>query len=143
MALSVYDTFRRDPLFADWPLTSRNVMGTSDLVNLGTTDIVETDKSHLIMVSIPGVRDEDVSIDVQGDTLVVSGERRSMFEKDAGVNYLMRESSYGRFTRRFRLPEDADSSNITADHTAGLLTITLPKTTSRAKRAKVSINRRK
>lgn len=90
----------------------REPTGTSDLVNLGTTDIFETDKFHLILLSVPGVRDEDISIDVRGDTLVVTGERRSVFEKDAGVNYLMRESSYGRFTRRFRLPVDADTSKL-------------------------------
>lgn len=145
MALSLFDTFSRDPFFADWPAMSDRTVGTTPaaraLTSLGATDIVETDKAHILHIDVPGVSDENLNVEVQGSNLVISGERKNEYEKDQ-ANFHTVERSYGKFNRSFRLPNDVDATKIAADHRAGTLTVTLPKTGEpKQQKAKIPIRR--
>jgi HSP20 family protein len=89
-------------------------------------DIRETEKAMVIDAELPGVQDKDIDISVQGNTLILRGERER--EKDTKKeNYHRIERSYGSFYRSFMLPSYVDFNRIEAKHVDGLLRITIPK----------------
>jgi len=90
-------------------------------------DIAETDKEYLVKAELPGVKKEDVKIQVQNGVLTLSGERK--FERQTDNERLHRvERSYGAYSRSFTLPDDVLQDKITAEGNEGLITVRLPKT---------------
>ena len=89
-------------------------------------DVHETEDSVLIEADLPGIKPENVEIDVEGDVLTLSGERKTERE-EKGEGYHRSERTFGRFERRFALPETVDREKIGAGYKDGVLTITLPK----------------
>ncbi|MDH3601686.1 MAG: Hsp20/alpha crystallin family protein [Candidatus Tectomicrobia bacterium] len=89
-------------------------------------DMVETDEAVLIDVELPGVKREDVRLEVGDDVLNIAGERRAL-EQRQGRNYHYLEQQYGSFERQLRLPQTVDREAIRADFDNGILSITLPK----------------
>jgi len=89
-------------------------------------DMCETSEAIIVEVELPGVRREDVRIEVEGDTLRITGERRVTSERQER-NYYRVERSHGRFARQLRLPGTVAREAIRAEFDAGILTITLPK----------------
>lgn len=89
-------------------------------------DMVETDEAIVVDVELPGVKREDVRLEVKGDVLHITGERRAMATRQ-GRNYHYLEQHYGRFERQLRLPRTVDRSAIRAEFDSGILSITLPK----------------
>ena len=89
-------------------------------------DMCETAEAIIVEVEIPGVRREDIHLEVEGDMLRITGERRTHTEQQ-GRNYHRVERSHGRFERQLLLPMSVDRHGIHAEFDAGLLTITLPK----------------
>src|SRR5690606_11906793 len=85
-------------------------------------DVRERDEHWLLSVDIPGVAREDIKIDVSDNQLVIAGERH--FERDE-KSYS--ERSYGRFERRFNLPEGVQAQSIEASYDHGVLNIVVPK----------------
>ncbi|CAM9443096.1 unnamed protein product [Ectocarpus sp. 6 AP-2014] len=97
-------------------------------------DFHETKDGFELIADLPGMKKEDVSIDVDQESgvLTVSGERKSEKEekgdgKDGDRKYHFVERSYGKTSRSVRLPEAADTATANADLTDGVLTITFPK----------------
>lgn len=91
-------------------------------------DIVENDKEYAVNAELPGVKKEDVKIQVQNGVLTLSGERKSEREDKDG-KYHRVERSYGAYSRSFVLPDDVLEDQIAADSKDGVITIHLPKTT--------------
>ena len=89
-------------------------------------DMVETDEAILIDVELPGVKREDVRLEVEDEVLHIAGERRALEERQ-GRNYHYLEQQYGRFERQLRLPQTVDREAIRAEFESGILNITLPK----------------
>ena len=89
-------------------------------------DMVETDEAIIVEVELPGVDRQDVSVDVQGDILRITGERRTTVAQ-RGRHYHRTERQYGRFERQLRLPLRVDREAIQAEFRTGILTLTLPK----------------
>ena len=89
-------------------------------------DICETPGEIIVEVELPGVRREDVRIEIEGDVLHITGERRTTAERQER-NYYRLERHYGRFARQLRLPSTVDREGIRAEFEAGILIITLPK----------------
>jgi len=87
----------------------------------------ESDTGYHIEADLPGVAKEDVHVDINGDTLIISGERKTKNEIKEDDYYRM-ESFYGKFQRSFTLPENADKDNIKAKVENGVLEIDVPKT---------------
>jgi len=93
-------------------------------------DWKDTPAAHVIKVDVPGVRKEDVKVDV--DTvedhphLIISGQRPAEETAEAETWYYA-ERRLGRFQRRFPLPENAMVDEITAALESGVLTVTVPK----------------
>ncbi|EHJ47719.1 heat shock protein Hsp20 [Solidesulfovibrio carbinoliphilus subsp. oakridgensis] len=89
-------------------------------------DVVETPVDFRVMLELPGVCREDVTVEARGRYLVIQGDRP--FARDAGEGlYQVLERSYGPFSRRFALPRGVARSEIRAVMKDGLLVIVVPK----------------
>ncbi len=89
-------------------------------------DILETQSEVILRAELPGVDKEDIDIQIEGDSLVLKGERR--FEKEVGQeNYFRMECSYGTFRRAFTLPSSIIKDEVNASFDQGVLEIRLPK----------------
>jgi len=88
-------------------------------------DIRETDKEYIVDAEIPGVKKEDIKLDLRDDTLTIAVEQNSEI-KEERENFIRRERRYGSFSRSFYV-EDVKHEGVTAKYDNGILTITLPK----------------
>jgi HSP20 family protein len=90
-------------------------------------DIIEKENEFLIKAELPEVKKEDIHIDLQDGVLSIRGERK--MEKEHEDDKVHRvESFYGTFSRSFRLPDNVDVENITAEGKDGVIRIHVPKT---------------
>ena len=89
------------------------------------TSIDKDGKKFLAHVMLPGVDPKDVNIQVQGNTLTISGERSTSRETKE-TDYLQREITYGSFQRVIDLPEGVDKDKVTAEYRNGILEVTAP-----------------
>ena len=89
-------------------------------------DISEDDKSYHIELVLPGMKKSDININVEGNHLTVSGERK-FEEKKETKKYHLVESGYGKFTRSFALNDDVKETGINAHFENGILKIDLEK----------------
>lgn len=103
-------------------------------------DVYETEKSYVLKADVPGIKKEDIKIDVNGDTLTFRGEKK-FEEKTEKDNYVRVERSYGSFTRSFTLSDNVDPENIKASYKDGVLEITLAKKEeAKPKEIKIEVN---
>jgi HSP20 family protein len=87
-------------------------------------DVVETADAFVIHAELPGVRREDIRLEVHGHDLELAGTRRGLA---AGESFLRLERSYGSFKRSFRLPTAVLGDRIEATLRQGVLEVRLPK----------------
>ena len=90
-----------------------------------------TEAAYQIDLELPGVASDDIHVSVEGDSLVVKGEKQSGHTEE-GRTFYFTERQYGAFQRTFRLPADADVSKVDADSRNGVLTIRIPKKAPKA-----------
>jgi HSP20 family protein len=89
-------------------------------------DIYETENELVVKADLPAVRQEDIDVRVENETLTIKGERR--FEQtENGKGFHRIERSYGTFVRSFAVPATVDTEQVAAAYDNGVLTITLPK----------------
>ena len=89
-------------------------------------DIVETEKDYVVSIDLPGVKPEDVKVEMDDGRLSVSGKRETVVE-DKTKNLHRIERTKGSFSRVVALPREVDTDNIDAKYEQGVLHITLPK----------------
>ena len=89
------------------------------------TDIYETDDTLTLVMEVPGVAREDMSVTLENDTLSV--EARIDFGKYEGLEPLYTEYNVGHFSRAFTLSSKIDQHSISAEVNDGVLTLTLKK----------------
>mgnify|MGYP003572523571 FL=1 len=102
------------------------------LVFTPTVDIFETDKEITLLADIPGVKPDDISIDLKDDVLTLTGEVESPQGKEE-VDVL-REYQTGKYFRQFTLSEMIEQSKIEAEVKDGVLNLVLPKVEKAAPR---------
>jgi len=86
----------------------------------------EDEKSYYVEVDLPGVKKEDITIDLNNGILTISGERK--YQKEIKENdYYRVETSFGKFKRSFSIDDNIDVENIKATSTDGVLNVVIPK----------------
>jgi HSP20 family protein len=90
------------------------------------TDLVETESEYVLKADLPGLTQEDVSIEVNDNVLTVSGERKSEHEERKEGYYRIERAS-GSFRRSLRLPDGVDAGAIEAKLDNGVLEVHVPK----------------
>ena len=95
----------------------------------------EGEYAYHVEVDLPGIKKEDIDIDVEDNVLTISGERKTKKEVKE-EDYYKIESQYGKFSRSFTLPEKVDTENIHAESKNGVLEVIVPKLKEEEKKAK-------
>jgi HSP20 family protein len=89
-----------------------------------TCDIKENGDHLLVQADLPGIKKEDIHVDLKEHVLKISAERK--VEND-DAQHLLKERFYGKYERSFRLPESIDEDKIQANFNDGVLEIKLSK----------------
>ncbi len=89
-------------------------------------NVKENKENFFIELASPGMEKADFNIQLEGDTLTISAERKQDV-KEENERYTRKEFQYGKFTRSFALPETVNTESIGAVYEKGVLHITLPK----------------
>ena len=106
------------------PNTEANVVKTREYIP--EIDLWETDEAVVLTADMPGVNENNVDIDLQGNTLEISGNANvTLPEGFTSVNHEFPQRR--RYVRQFTLGDSIDQENITAEMKDGVLTLTLPK----------------
>ena len=100
-------------------------------------DVKETKDAFVFKADLPGLREEDLDINVTGNRLTVSGKREAEQVEESETFYCS-ERSYGAFTRAFTLPEGTNADQIRAELKEGVLTVNVPRS-AEAQPKKISI----
>ena len=102
-------------------------------------DIVENNDNYTVKADLPGMKQENIKIEIDDSILKITGERKHEETKDnEKKKYHYYERSYGFFERRFILPKDIDTEKIDAKYENGELFLTIPKTeTKKPKEIKI------
>ncbi|KAI5675074.1 hypothetical protein M9H77_06024 [Catharanthus roseus] len=124
-SLDVWDPFK-DFQFPSSSSALSSGRETSAFVNT-RVDWKETPEAHVFKADLPGMKKEEVKVEIEDDrVLQISGER-NVEKEDKNDTWHRVERSSGKFTRRFRLPENAKMDQVKASMENGVLTITVPK----------------
>ncbi len=89
-------------------------------------DVVETETEIVLHAELPGMRKEEIDIQLSGDTLTLRGERQ-LQSATRGENFHRIERQYGAFQRTFGIETPIDAANVSASYEHGVLTVRLPK----------------
>jgi HSP20 family protein len=118
--------FPRDfPRLLDWPMLTGESVEFRPAI-----DLVKAEGELIAKVELPGIDPSDIEVSMDGDYMTITGEKHADKEESEGDRYI-RERSFGRFLRRFRLPQGASADKMSAVYDKGVLTlsITLPEET--------------
>jgi HSP20 family protein len=90
-------------------------------------DVTEDDKGFTVKADIPGVKKEDIQVDVDEDRISLRAEAKREEEEKKGEKVVYSERSYGMVSRSFSLPAAVDAKGAKAEYKDGVLSLVLPK----------------
>jgi HSP20 family protein len=125
-SINLFDSFFQE-LFEIKPVTSS--------VETPIYDIIENDNEFQIELLLPGIKKEDININVENDTLTINAERKEIND----IKYNRKQTYFGKYERSFVLPENVNSENIQASLNDGILNLVIPKIVVDKKISKKSI----
>jgi HSP20 family protein len=106
---------------------------------LPKVDITEEKDRIIVKADLPGLKQEDIGVEVSEGVLTIKGERKHEAETKDAKTYRV-ERSYGSFLRSFSLPDGVDAAKVNAAYKNGVLEVTLPKLAeAKAKQVKVDV----
>ena len=105
-------------------------VGANEALWYPRVDLREHDQEFVLVVDLPGLKQEDINISVENNLLTLQGQRTFEHADQHGQNGYAhyRERAYGAFCRRFTLGAAVDAEKITATYKAGVLEVHIPKT---------------
>lgn len=89
-----------------------------------TVDVYETDDEVVVEAAVPGVKPEEIDVQVTGNVLTIKGERKEE-KKEEKASYISQERRFGSFSRSVTLPTDVNVDKAKAEFEHGVLTLTL------------------
>jgi HSP20 family protein len=92
-------------------------------------DVKEDEKAYTVHAEIPGVKKEDIQVEVHGDQVSIRAEVKREKEEKKDEKLLHSERYYGMVSRSFTLPSEVDDKSTVAKYQDGVLDLTLPKKT--------------
>jgi HSP20 family protein len=101
-------------------------------------DVKTTDQSVVVHAELPGLKKEDINVELKEGMLTISGEKK-MERKEENEKYHRTERSYGFFSRSIRAPQGLKEEDIKARFENGVLEITFPKTTKEEQAKKITV----
>ncbi|KAL5701929.1 hypothetical protein ACHQM5_027216 [Ranunculus cassubicifolius] len=135
-SLDVFDPFEGFP-FQSLAQSRSNFPQETSAMASARIDWKETPTAHVFQADVPGLKKEEVKVEVEeGKVLQISGERSKDVEEKNDTWHRVERSS-GKFVRRFRLPENAKVGEVKAAMENGVLTVTVPKEAAAEKKADV------
>ncbi|KAM6578116.1 hypothetical protein CsatB_029953 [Cannabis sativa] len=126
---NIFDPFSMDVWdpFKEFPLSVPDISKETSAMANARVDWKETPEGHVFKADVPGLKKEEVKVEVEeGRVLQISGER-NVEKEDKNETWHRVERSSGKFFRRFRLPENAKVDQVKAAMENGVLTVTVPK----------------
>lgn len=114
-----------DRFFND-TLGSMSDLSSEQATFVPKVDVAEDEAGYHLHVAVPGLKKENFKLEIHDGRLTISGERKLDAEKKDKTWHVV-ESSYGMFSRVFRIPEDANVAGIEATYADGVLSVRLPK----------------
>ncbi|XP_016443806.1 18.2 kDa class I heat shock protein [Nicotiana tabacum] len=125
-SFDMWDPFEGFPLSSNLANVPSSARETSAFAN-ARIDWKETPEAHVFKADLPGLKKEEVKVEVEeGKVLQISGER-SKEQEEKNDQWHRVERSSGKFLRRFRLPENVKMDQVKASMENGVLTVTVPK----------------
>lgn len=126
-SLDVWDPFEGIPSISNSLANVSNTARDTSAFASAVIDWKETPEAHVLKADLPGLKKEEVKVEVEeGRVLQISGER-SREQEEKNDKWHRVERSSGKFLRRFRLPENAKVDQVKASMENGELTVTVPK----------------
>ena len=133
-ALSDFDRYF-ESFFGDTILSP----STRTFSRLPAVDIRETEKSYVLDMELPGYDEKDIEIHIDGSSLSIASRqeeaRDASDKKDSEGTWILRERRVNTFTRSFKLPENANPEEVTAEFKNGILSMEISKRAEAQKRA--------
>src|SRR3954463_9110242 len=99
----------------------------AEQVRRARIDVTEQNGEYKVLAELPGVKKEDIKVQIEGDQLSISAESKVEREAKEGERVIHSERYYGKFARAFRLAQEVDESKVVARFENGVLELTLPK----------------
>jgi HSP20 family protein len=115
-----------DSLFDDSFIRPSRILSTLGEAGTPTLDVHQTSNEVVVKAVLSGLKPEDVSIDITGETLTIKEERKAE-QEGKEEDYLYQERRYGAFSRGVVLPSGLKSDKAEATMEDGVLTLTAPK----------------
>lgn len=120
-----YDPFANiDDLFRSFGMRPLSIEGEAPAIKV---DITEDDKSYKVRAEIPGVKKEDVKVQVEGNRVTISCETKQEKEEKEGERIIAREIYQGSSYRSFNMASEVDETKAEAKYENGMLELMLPK----------------
>ncbi|MGZ5199175.1 MAG: Hsp20/alpha crystallin family protein [Telluria sp.] len=113
-----------DEWFRDMPPRGLRELAAEQMIGL---EISENEQAYTVRAEIPGVKKEDIKVEVQGNRVSISAESRRETQQKQGERVVRSELYYGQQHRSFTLDQEVDESKATAHYVDGVLELTLPK----------------
>ena len=117
---------------SDWFGSRTSGTGAFPLIN-----VFNDGEDFVLVAELPGVKKEDLDVQVRGDTLRIQGKKTVAYDENASAH--RRERAAGQFDRTLTLPAEVDAAKVAAEYRDGVLTLRLPRAES-AKPRTVTIN---
>ena len=93
-------------------------------------DVAEKDGEYKVLAEIPGVRKDDIQVDIEGDVVSICAEARAEKDVKEGERVIHSERYFGKVSRSFRLGQEVDQAKASAKYSDGVLELVLPKKTA-------------